>query len=120
MYNVLIVEDDFLNRELVGEQMEEVANIESATNGAAALEKMREFKPDLVVLDLNMPVMNGFEFLASIREQGYKTPVVVLTAMDLRKDDYDFLRKAKVTRVFQKGRYSDEDLLASLGNALGG
>lgn len=120
MYNILVVEDDFLNRELVGEQVEELANVETAANGAAAMEKLREFRPDLVVLDLNMPVMNGFEFLRSIRQLGHSTPVVVVTAMDLRREDYDFLKEAQVFRVFQKGRYSDNDLIATLNSALGG
>ncbi|MBX2798510.1 MAG: response regulator [Myxococcales bacterium] len=119
MYNVVVIEDDFINRELVGEQFEEVANVRTASNGQDGLELVRHVRPDLVVLDLNMPVMNGFDFLTALRAQGLTMAVVVVTAMDLRKDDFDFLQQNSVARVFQKGRYSEEDLLAVLHSVVG-
>ena len=52
----------------------------SASNGAIALEHAREHAPDVVLLDMNMPIMDGWEFFNRYRELGARAPVVVMTA----------------------------------------
>jgi CheY-like chemotaxis protein len=81
---VLIVDDEFDIRQAVAEVLsEEGYQVLSAGDGAEALAYLREFRPNLVLLDLMMPGMNGWEFRAA--QQGdpdiRSIPVVVLSAL---------------------------------------
>ena len=67
------------------------AVIESATDGLAALEAARTLKPDVIVLDVSMPGMNGLEVAARLREAGCTAAVVFLTV----HDDEDIILAAK-------------------------
>jgi two-component system OmpR family response regulator len=58
-----------------------------AANGMEALRLVREQSPDLLLLDINMPLMNGFEVLTRLRDKGIETPVLFLTARDDRDDE---------------------------------
>ncbi len=61
--------------------------VQAAKDGIDALEKLRDFRPDLIVLDIEMPRMNGYEFLSSLRsQQAYQNiPVVMLTSRTTSK-----------------------------------
>lgn len=89
------------------------------SNAAAALRVAAEHPPDLVVLDLVMPQMDGFEFLRRFRaaEHGRRTPVIVLTAKELVKEEQDLL-KAMAEGIVAKGDGSVRALLAEIGMAL--
>ncbi len=56
-----------------------LADVEEAGNGAEALTKVESYQPELILLDWNMPVMDGLTFLTTIRGQGNKTPVIMVT-----------------------------------------
>ena len=82
--SVLVVDDDFDIRDIVTEILEHRGyTVASASDGAEALELLREVRPGVILLDLNMPVMSGSEFRAaqerdpSLRE----IPTVVMTAV---------------------------------------
>ena len=60
-----------------------------ATDGIKALELVQENRPDLVLLDIGLPHMSGFEVLENIRKQ-YDMPVIVLTALDTEDDKVKF------------------------------
>jgi CheY-like chemotaxis protein len=80
---VLVVDDDDTIRATVAEALEfEGYAVESATNGAEALDLVRRKQPSAIVLDLMMPVMDGWEFLKRCREDGlcHGTPVLVISA----------------------------------------
>jgi len=60
--------------------------VASAANGLAALELARSFRPDLLVLDIMMPGLDGFGVVRRLRSEGSRTPVVFLTAKDATED----------------------------------
>ncbi len=56
-----------------------VSEVEEAGDGAEALQKLDAFRPELILLDWNMPIMNGLAFLKAVRAQGRKTPIIMVT-----------------------------------------
>jgi len=108
---VLVVEDDdamrtMLRRLLVGEG----CLVAESENGKVALERVSEFRPDLVLLDLMMPVMDGFEFIEALRcrPDAADIPVIVVTAADLSEAEAARL-SGKVDEIVRKsGRDLDE------------
>lgn len=121
MSRLLVIEDDLSNRTLLGLQIEDLeCEVQTADDGAVGLMKVRNAKPDAVILDLNMPNMNGFEFLSALRsyEHGKDIPVVVITAMYLDKNHCQTLRDHGVAKIFEKGRYDEDDLVDCLSTIL--
>ena len=84
MYNALIIEDDITVRSYLKRiiQKKFSFNISEAENGSEGLETMKKTKPDIIFLDISMPVMSGLEFLEIIKldPEYSKIPVLVLTA----------------------------------------
>ncbi len=82
--NVLIVEDDFLVRQLLNNLLVESGYtvIGEAHNGREAVEKTREFHPDVILMDIKMPEMDGIEATRTIWKER-PTPVVILSAYDV-------------------------------------
>jgi CheY-like chemotaxis protein len=81
-------------------------------NGREALEAISAEEPDLILLDLMMPVMDGFEFLMQLRSQPRwrELPVIVVTAKELTEEDRLQL-SGKVEQVLEKGAYTREELI---------
>ncbi len=79
---VLVIDDSFVNRQLMKTILDEhFKQVIEAGDGLEALEILESaIVPDLVILDLMMPVMDGVETLRRIRELGYVFPVIVITA----------------------------------------
>lgn len=80
---VMVVDDSALIRNLVSKELSKSSSIEvvgTAINGRFALNKMDKLQPDIIVLDLEMPEMNGIEFLKERQRLGIKTPVIILSA----------------------------------------
>jgi CheY-like chemotaxis protein len=92
-----------------------------AENGRVGLEKLRESTPDVILLDLMMPEVDGFEFLTSLRETeaGLNVPVVVVTAAELTPEDHRRLNGG-VSRVLGKSAFGQEALHDALAGALAG
>lgn len=88
---ILIAEDDFLVAEMIKGQLEQLGHevLDVAINGHYAAEKVRDLKPDLVMMDMNMPDMNGIDGMRLIHKH-FPTPIVVLTAYESR----DLLERA--------------------------
>jgi two-component system OmpR family response regulator len=102
MTTILIVDDEPGVRDLLRDAMEIAGyQTEVATNGAEALDLLRRHNADLCIVDINMPTMDGFEFLAKLREHDTQTPVLMLSARDspvdvakgLRFGADDYVRK---------------------------
>jgi CheY-like chemotaxis protein len=88
MKKILIVDDEESIRFLYKEELEEEGYIvECAKNGEEALEKLIVFKPDLISLDIKMPVMDGIEALKRIREKERRLPIILCSAYGEYKQD---------------------------------
>jgi adenylate cyclase len=110
---VLVVEDDAVQRErmlgwLEGPQW----TVREAENGREALKRIQENKPDVILLDLMMPEMDGFGVVAALqKEAGWQDiPVIVITARDLDAKDREQLN-AGVQFVLVKERFRPADLV---------
>ena len=80
----LVVDDSALMRNLVSKMLEAAGDVRvvgTAMNGEFALQKIERLDPDVVVLDIEMPVMNGIEFLQERRKRSIDVPVVVLSSV---------------------------------------
>jgi signal transduction histidine kinase/CheY-like chemotaxis protein len=113
---VLIVEDDAATREMLQRTLErEGFSVAEAADGRAGLDRLAEHRPSLILLDLLMPRMNGFEFLAELqtRPEWRSIPVVVVTAKDLTAEEHARL-SGGVAEVLRKGAYTREHLLAEV------
>ncbi|MDM8569733.1 response regulator, partial [Thiotrichales bacterium HSG1] len=92
-----------------------------AENGEVGLRNLEQIKPNLILLDLMMPQVDGFEFIIQLRK--HKTcssiPVVVLTAKDITSEDRLWLTN-RVDTVFQKGSYTRDELFTELRQLLVG
>jgi CheY-like chemotaxis protein len=115
---LVVDDDDDLRRRLRGLLEKDGWAVDEAADGREALDRLGG-QPSLVLLDLLMPVMDGFEFLAEFRQRdGFETvPVVVLTAKDLTDADHGRLR-GSVEAVLRKGPLGAEQLLAEVGAAM--
>jgi Amt family ammonium transporter len=113
---VLVVEDDAATRELMRRILEhEGWEVFEAANGRAAIELLQVAQPTIILLDLMMPEVDGFQFIEVLRAdpRAREIPVVVVTAMDLTPDDRRRLT-GSVERVLQKGAYQRDELLREL------
>jgi signal transduction histidine kinase/CheY-like chemotaxis protein len=117
---VLLVEDDQKTREVTRTILEKEGwKVREAENGRVALESMERERPWLIVLDLMMPEMDGFEFVARVRKklEWRSIPIVVLTAYDLTTKERRRLN-GYVETILRKGGDSREALLHQLRDFL--
>jgi DNA-binding response OmpR family regulator len=96
MAKILVVEDEQDLRELIVLELEEVGHTTfEAKNGLQGLEKLSQERPDLILSDITMPEMNGYQFFRSVREghpEHDQTPFILLTALSARQDELKGLR----------------------------
>ena len=117
---VLLVEDDPVIRELTRAILEKEGwKVIEAENGRVALECMERMRPSLILLDLMMPEMDGFEFAATVRkhQEWRSIPIVVVTAHDLSSEERRRLN-GYVEKILQKTDDSHESLLHQLRDLL--
>ena len=117
---VLLVEDDVETRALMAQILEKAGwVIYEAGNGQEALDMMPDVQPRLILLDLMMPVMDGFGFLAAMRARSewQHIPVIVITAKDLTGDDRARLAGV-VEEVVEKNACTREQLLEHVRDAV--
>jgi len=117
---VLVVEDDDDTREMMVRTLgNDGWTVRAAANGRLALDRVRESVPELILLDLMMPEMDGFEFIAHLREnEAWRSiPVVVLTAKDITPEDQLRLQ-GNVRKVFRKASFSRDELIEEIRAAM--
>ena len=113
---VLVVEDDPDTREILRRLLEkEGCQVIAAENGRVALERLAESRPMLILLDLMMPEMDGFQFIDRVRQhENWRTiPIVVVTAKDLTKEDRLRLN-GYVQEIIRKDACPRDELLAEV------
>jgi signal transduction histidine kinase/DNA-binding response OmpR family regulator len=111
---ILVVDDDPQIREIVQRTLvKEGYEVSEAVDGQDALEKLNADPPEIILLDLMMPRMDGFDFLLELRNSGRSIPVIVVTARDLSDEDKQRLN-GQVMQILQKGAYRPEELLAEV------
>ncbi|HJZ68754.1 MAG TPA: response regulator [Blastocatellia bacterium] len=118
---VLVVDDDPDALELVKAMIQDCGHaIEIAANGREALQSIAQRRPDVIILDLMLPEMDGFEVVhrMSLNADWRTIPVILLTARDLSHEERRALDIA-AGRIIQKGSFSRDELLAEIGMALG-
>jgi CheY-like chemotaxis protein len=111
--DVLVVEDDARWRELCRRTLEKTGwHILEAADGAAALRCLAEHRPSLILLDLMLPIMDGFEFLEHVRRRPEcrHTDIIVMTAKELTDVDHQRLNGG-IQAILKKGSRSLDELL---------
>jgi CheY-like chemotaxis protein/HPt (histidine-containing phosphotransfer) domain-containing protein len=87
-YKILLTEDNEANQLLIKEVLEKAGySVDLAGNGKEAVEKIRRDNYNLVLMDMQMPVMDGYEATKILREEGYKIPIIALTAHTMQGDE---------------------------------
>jgi CheY-like chemotaxis protein/anti-sigma regulatory factor (Ser/Thr protein kinase) len=117
---LLVVDDDPLVVELVRQLLEgEGYDIEAASDGLAALKMVKEHRPDIILLDLMMPHLDGFGVIEALQQddRGRTIPVIVLTAKMLTQEEKSLLQQQVLT-VIQKGGLERQVLMQELRTSL--
>ncbi len=115
---ILVVEDDRATREMLRRILEHAGwQVLEATSGRLALEQVRRQRPALILLDLILPELDGFEVMHALQASpaGQSIPIIVVTAMDLSSDVQQRL-KGSVERIVQKDPLHREQLLDDVRN----
>ena len=89
MKTILLVEDDKNQLLLYKQELSlEGYNIITAQDGQEAIKKVKEHTPDLIVMDINMPKINGIEAIGKILSEHKKVPIIINTAYSSYKDNF--------------------------------
>jgi CheY-like chemotaxis protein len=121
VHRIAIVEDNLdaarLIRRILQAQGEFI--IQEAHNGLDGLRLIQESKPNLVILDLTMPGMDGFALVEAMKADTIlkETPIIVITAKELTTIEWQRLN-GKIKALLQKGSFMDSDLLNDIRQAL--
>jgi|WetSurMetagenome_2_1015567.scaffolds.fasta_scaffold151782_3 DNA-binding response OmpR family regulator len=106
MKRILIVDDDLSTTESIGSFLSESGyEIKTAANGIEALEVVKEMDPDLIITDVRMPKMNGFELFFALRSMNYKKPIIFISSydnIDTNGKDFEvFVQMEKPINIFE-------------------
>ena len=117
---ILIIEDDKFLRELIVQKLiKEGFEISEAVDGEEGMKKVKEEKPDLVLLDLILPGIDGFEVLSRMREESAlaSIPVIILSNLGQREDVEKGLRMGAVDYLI-KAHFTPGEIIDKIKAAL--
>ena len=118
--SILVVEDDPDTREILCLQLKKLGwQVITAENGCQAIQKLSDRVPNLIISDLLMPEMDGFELVHKLRQhpQWKSIPVIILTAKEITSEDRQKLN-GRVAKIFAKGYYERPMLLHEINNLI--
>ncbi len=111
---VLVVDDSVVVRDLIAEVLVSTGyEVHTADDGQSALEEIDRFQPGLVVSDIEMPNMDGFELLAAIRQRSHTLPVIMVTARSSAKDRQR-ASTLGASAYIAKGEFQRDSLVATI------
>ncbi len=86
---ILLIDDDNILRKIVIHHLKKHGfEVKEAANGKEGLEKLKEFQPDLVILDALMPIMSGYDFLKIVRsDKNYKNIKILMLSANAMEDE---------------------------------
>lgn len=106
---ILIVDDDAaLNRMVSLTLRGDGYAVETAADGREALERVEDAEPDAIVLDIEMPVMDGREFYRRLRQGGHHTPVIVVSAVGARRNQRELGADAYLEKPYAPDQLVNE------------
>jgi DNA-binding response OmpR family regulator len=117
---ILIIEDDKFLRELIAKKlMREGYDTTEAVDGEEGIKKIKEVKPDLVLLDLILPGIDGFEVLSKIKEDPVlaQIPVIILSNLGQREDVERGLKLGAVDYLI-KAHFTPGEIIDKIGSTL--
>ena len=98
---ILVVDDDAAIRDLLSEVFElEGYRVETAANGAEALQRLEQVRPVLILLDVTMPILDGLGVAQELRRRGSPIPVLILSALDEVDRDAHVLGTGRLGKPF--------------------
>ena len=123
--SILVVDDDPMVIDLVSQLLgEEGYRIDSAGDGRDALEGLKQHLPDVILLDLMMPRMDGFSVLSALQSDATlrDIPVVVLTAKSLSQEERKLLKERSLAVIHKQGLEREQLLkeVETASQAVGG
>jgi CheY-like chemotaxis protein len=113
MYKVAIIEDNQPIRDMYSLKLKNSGyEVYTATNGQEGLELLEKIRPELVLLDINMPIMNGDEMLERLRATDWGALLKVIVLTNLSKDEApSILRFLNVERYIVKAHYTPAQVM---------
>jgi len=118
---ILIIEDDKFLRELIVQKLlKEDYEISEAVDGEEGFKKIKEEKPDLVLLDLILPGIDGFEVLSKVKEEPNltKIPIIILSNLG-QKEDIEKGMKLGAIDYLIKAHFTPGEIIEKIKNAIG-
>lgn len=117
---ILIVEDDKFLRELIAKKLsEEGFIVEEASDGEEGIRKIKEGRPDLILLDLILPSIDGFEVLEKIKKDLETKPIPVIILSNLgQKEDIERGLKLGAFDYLVKAHFTPGEVIEKVRNAL--
>lgn len=120
--NILIIEDDKFLRKLIDKKLtEEGLGVSKVANGKEGLKTAKEKKPDLILLDLVLPGMNGFEVLSQLKKDSEesirKIPVIVLSNLG-QKEEVEKGMNLGAADYLVKARFTLEEIIEKINTIL--
>ncbi len=118
---ILLVEDDKFLRELISRKLSgEGFKIEEAVDGEAGLKKLEEIKPDLILLDLILPGLDGFEVLERIKDNPSVSEIPVLILSNLgQRDEIEKGLKLGAVDFLVKAHFTPEEIVEKVKQVFG-
>ena len=119
--DILIIDDDPKAVALLSQYFQEVDDyrVRKAYGGKEGLAKVKEQGPDLIILDLMMPEVDGFEVISHLKksEETKHIPIIIVSGKDLTREEVAYLN-SKIEKIIRKGDFRKEQLLLDIKKAL--